>query len=386
MNSIEPTPPQRLELGWAQEIYRYLSTHPLALRAAADYLGRHQYMRAALGSDFPLDRAITELFRLADINGALSSRGRTVLIRAIHTALHQGASDLPGLIQTIVPEFLHHCEPLGFSAGFRSQQFIGEIIHLVETETARSSARPIGGEVVEVAKRSRFIHCIRIITDEPLSYQPGQFIPVTSNYTQGRWRDLLPSIPANDACQIEFHVRTSNASSTALAHAQPGDRWLFGLAGGGFYIDETEDLLLIAHGTGLAGARAIILDLFKKTNPPRTYLFVCANYPGELYELRSLWHIASTAPWLFIVPVISHAEDAWWVGATEHSIAPRGLHLPHIGCAGEHISSFGTWSGHHIIIFGDTEDVRGTRDNLIAHGTPAENIQTLDYRHRYFWD
>ena len=221
---------------------------------------------------------------------------------------------------------------------------------------------------------------MRLIVDTPIEYEPGQYLSINTDYSGGRWTNLSPSIPCNDAGQIEFHVHAPSLLSTA----RQGDRIRIAAAGGGYNLDYDQDMLLIAHGTGLAEARAIIVDMLMKGRTPHTHLFLSADYPGELYELQGLWQLASTAPWLFIQPVVTHESDAWWVGATESSQAPRGLHLTQVGDVGDVVSSFGTWLGHQIIITGPKKLVARTKKKLLTRGTPEELIQTQSYQSAYF--
>ena len=51
---------------------------------------------------------------------------------------------------------------------------------------------------------------------------------------------------------------------------------------------------MVAGSTGLAPVRALIMDLTSSHDNPRVHLFFGARYPCELYDLQTLWQIAST--------------------------------------------------------------------------------------------
>ena len=116
-------------------------------------------------------------------------------------------------------------------------------------------------------------------------------------------------------------------------------------------------------------------DAATLSDPPRTHLFFGADYPGELYELLGLWNFAASAPWLSVTPVTTYTENEWWVGATEHSVAPRGLHLPQYGSLSSIVSSYGSWEDRDVLIAGPNEVVRDVVNTLLASGTPASHIQ-----------
>ena len=56
------------------------------------------------------------------------------------------------------------------------------------------------------------------------------------------------------------------------------------------------DVLMVAGSTGLAPLRALIMDLTRWGVNPRVHLFFGARYPCELYDLQTLWQIASHQP------------------------------------------------------------------------------------------
>ncbi|MCQ9352552.1 oxidoreductase [Corynebacterium sp. 153RC1] len=286
--------------------------------------------------------------------------------------------------------------PALLAAALSAVQTLGKDLPLEEVlaaervlhESARQlKARPApelsDAHVVQVERRSRRITIVRIQVHAPTSYRAGQHLWLGPSLTPGRWMRVYPSIPANEQGQLEIHCFDSSADSSVALREGDTCRVSQGL-GTPIELDD-RDLLLISHGTALAPMRALMLDLLNQSaDPPRIHMFLSSEYPGEQYELATMWQIAATAPWLAITPVVQHPQDAWWVGATEHSKPPRGLHLPQVGQVGQVVASYGRWLDRHIIIAGTTEEIRATQEALAKGGIQHSTV--LDTSPRRFWE
>ena len=91
------------------------------------------------------------------------------------------------------------------------------------------------------------------------------------------------------------------------------------------------DVLMVAGSTGLAPLRALIMDLTRWGVNPRVHLFFGGRYPCELYDLRTLWQIASHNPWLSVSPVSEFRQDPPWAADYPDVQPPRGLHVRQTG-------------------------------------------------------
>ena len=242
-------------------------------------------------------------------------------------------------------------------------------------------------EVLAVQRRTRHISVVRLEAGVPIPYRAGQHLPVTTSYLPGVWRMFSPALPSNDFGQLEFHIHMLEGSDISQLMATPraGDYWLFGQPRGTLHVTGERDVLMIAHGTGLAPLRAILFDMLTWEHRPRVHLFVAAEYPGELYDLMGLWNLSLVSHWLSIVPVVEHATDAWWVGATESSRAPYGLHLQQTGQVGELVASYGAWADRDVLVVGEAAGVRASVGKLIAAGTPPEQIQAEAWENTDNW-
>ncbi|WP_075727734.1 hypothetical protein [Corynebacterium aquilae] len=241
-----------------------------------------------------------------------------------------------------------------------------------------------GGTVVEVDKRCRRFHVIRVQADAPVKHPAGGALAVCGELDPGVWRTLCPAFPANEYGQLEFHIPIPDipGADAFITTPKVGDRWRIAAPYEPINVTLDSDLLLISAGAGIAPLRAITADVMMQATPPRIHFFVGADYPGELYDLLSLWHTAATSPLLSVVPVVKHDTDTWWVRPSEHSQPPRGLHVTRVGDVGQVAASFGTWEDRNIIVAGAPAEVDAIVSALTAGGTPVDKIQRLELDNR----
>jgi NAD(P)H-flavin reductase len=116
------------------------------------------------------------------------------------------------------------------------------------------------------------------------------------------------------------------------------------------------------------------MDLTRWGENPRVHLFFGARYPCELYDLRTLWQIASNNPWLSVSPVSEFTRDPPWAAEYPDVQPPRGLHLRQTGKLPDVVTNYGNWGDRQILICGGPDMVTATKDALIAKGAPADRI------------
>ena len=235
------------------------------------------------------------------------------------------------------------------------------------------------GTVLEHLRPARDVSIIRLRMDQPVAYLPGQYVPVQVPQWPRRWRYLSPAIPADENGYVEFHVRSvpgGMVSTTIVGETRPGDRWRLSNPHGALHVDrDGGDVLMVAGSTGLAPLRALIMDLARFAENPRVHLFFGGRYPAELYDLPTLWEIASTNPWLSVTPVSELTFDPPWAADYPDPTPPRGLHVRQTGRLPEVVTSYGSWSDRQILISGGPAMIAATTQALIAKGAPAERIQ-----------
>jgi NAD(P)H-flavin reductase/hemoglobin-like flavoprotein len=235
------------------------------------------------------------------------------------------------------------------------------------------------GTVIEHIRATRDVSVVRLQLDRALFYHPGQYVTVQVPQWPRRWRYLSPAIPSDARGAIEFHVRsvTGGMVSTAIiGETRPGDRWRLSNPHGGLHVDrDGSDVLMVAGSTGLAPLRTLIMDMTRFGANPRVHLFFGARFPCDLYDLNTLWQIASTNPWLSVTPVSEYSSDPPWVADYPDVQPPRGLHVRQTGRLPEVVTRYGNWGDRQILICGGPSMVTATRTALIAKGAPPERIQ-----------
>jgi NAD(P)H-flavin reductase/hemoglobin-like flavoprotein len=235
------------------------------------------------------------------------------------------------------------------------------------------------GTVIDHIRVTRDVSMIRLQLDHPLDYHPGQYLTVQVPQWPRRWRYLSPSIPADPGGAIEFHVRSVSGgmvSTAIVAETAPGDRWRLSNPHGALHVDrDGGDVLMVAGSTGLAPLRTLIMDLCRFGVNPRVHLFFGGRFPCDLYDLRTLWEIASTNPWLSVTPVSEFATDPPWASDYPDVQPPRGLHVRQNGLLADVVTRYGGWGDRQILVCGGPDMVIATRAALIAKGAPGERIQ-----------
>ncbi|WP_418003735.1 FAD-binding oxidoreductase [Mycobacterium sp. PDNC021] len=237
----------------------------------------------------------------------------------------------------------------------------------------------VDGTVVEHLRVTRDVSVVRLQLDQALSYHAGQYVAVQVPQWPRRWRHLSPSMPSDASGAIEFHIRSVSGGmvSTAIVNqTAPGDRWRLSNPHGGMHVSRSDgDVLMVAGSTGLAPLRALLMNLCREAENPRVHLFFGGRYPCDLYDLRTLWEIAATNPWLSVTPVSEYTSDPPWAGDYPDVQPPRGLHVRQTGLLPDVVTSYGSWGDRQILLCGGPKMVTATKAALIAKGAPPERIQ-----------
>jgi NAD(P)H-flavin reductase/hemoglobin-like flavoprotein len=235
------------------------------------------------------------------------------------------------------------------------------------------------GTVIQHSRVSRDLAVVRLQLDHPMPYHAGQYVNVAVPQCPRRWRYLTPAIPPHDTGAVEFHVRAVSGglvSNAIVNETGPGDRWRLSSPHGALQVDrDGGDVLLVAGSTGLAPLRSIVMDLARWAENPRVHLFFGGRYPCELYDLPTLWQIASNNPWLSVTPVSERGGDPDWAADYPDVTPPRGLHVRQTGKLMDVVTRYGGWGDRQILICGGPQMVRATKEALIAKGAPPERIQ-----------
>ncbi|WP_422738492.1 FAD-binding oxidoreductase [Micromonospora sp. WMMD729] len=167
---------------------------------------------------------------------------------------------------------------------------------------------------VEVIGHDRPSPDIAMLTVRPLRrlpFQPGQAVPVCTPRLPGHWRWLSPANAPRADGTVELHVRAvpGGTVSHRLVHqVRPGELlWVGPPVDTSLSLDPagTNDLLLVAGGTGLAPLRALVEQVAAAPNGRRVTLVVGARTFTDLYDAIALDKLQCAHDWLTIVPALS---------------------------------------------------------------------------------
>ncbi len=205
---------------------------------------------------------------------------------------------------------------------------------------------------------------VRVRPDYPVPYQPGQYLSVEVPQRPRLWRYLTPANAPRADGIIEFHIRGVEGgwvSRSIVAHAKPGDVWRLGPPMGRIGVDRDSgrDVVMVAGGTGIAPMRAIIDELAQWGENPHVQLFTGGRVREDLYDLSHLQHIASTNPWLTVVPVLEQEPD---LPGVEH------------GTLADVVTRYGAWADRDVLVAGSPGMIRSTVSRMLVAGTPLDHI------------
>lgn len=242
------------------------------------------------------------------------------------------------------------------------------------TEAAAADDGPAWytGQVLHHERLSWELAVIRVQTDHPMPYLPGQYVSVEVPQRPRMWRYLSPANAPSEDGVMEFHVRAVDAgwvSRALVGHAKPGDQWRIGSPMGRLTVDRenSPDILMIAGGTGITPLRAIIDDLAQYGENPRVQLFYGGRTREDLYDLENLRRIAMHNPWLTITAVLENDPD---VDGVEH------------GTIADVVSRYGAWEDWDVLVSGSPAMIRATVSKMLVAGTALDRIRydpfTLD--------
>lgn len=223
------------------------------------------------------------------------------------------------------------------------------------------------GEVVEVDRRTMDVAVLRIRTDQPYAYAPGQSFAMESEHRPRLWRYYSPANAPRQDGTIELHVQLvdgGQVSGSLVRSTKPGSTVKIGAPVGDRLVRAPGDrrpLVMVAGGTGLAPLRAVVEQIDQEWpggEAPAVHLFHGARVPWNLYDREVLRQLAATRPWFDYTEVVS--DDPSFPGA-------RGL----VGAVAE---ASGPWHGRSALVCGGPQMVSHTVGQLAGAGIAPEDI------------
>jgi NAD(P)H-flavin reductase/hemoglobin-like flavoprotein len=223
-------------------------------------------------------------------------------------------------------------------------------------------------EVVSHERRTLDVAVLRLRTDPPLPYAPGQSVTVQTDLRPRLWRTYsVANAPTGDGV-VELHVRARDGgpvSGALVRHVAVGSTVRLGPPLGLMVLDpeSDRDLLLVSGGTGMAPLKALVQQVAQLDVPRRVDFFVGARTSRDLYDLPALEQLADQHPWLAVHPVVS--EDESYQGER--------------GTVAEAVSERGPWSSRDVYVSGSRAMVRETVEALVESRVPKKRIKVEEF-------
>jgi NAD(P)H-flavin reductase len=232
-------------------------------------------------------------------------------------------------------------------------------------------------QVIAHEQRRFDVAVLRVATDRPLAFAPGQSVTVETPMRPRMWRYYsMANAPRPDGT-LDFHVKLVDGgpvSPVLVRGIQVGDWLRVGPPVGVMTLNEgsPRDVVLAGGGTGVAPLKALCEQIATRSNPPRVHLFYGARTSDGLYDLADLDKRAAEWPWLTVVPTVSEPDPPGLFGADGAGRAEHG-DLPDV------IARSGDWSGRDAYVCGSPGMVDATSERLRRLGLPGERIRFDKY-------
>lgn len=225
-------------------------------------------------------------------------------------------------------------------------------------------------EVIQNDNRGNGIAVLTVAPDEVFRYTAGQHVTVQTPRWPHVWRPYSVACRPREDGLLKLHVKAVPGgwvSNTLVRHSVPGDELILGPPLGTMTLRDAadRDLLCVAGGTGLSPIKAITEEAIRESPPGRhrqVFLFCGARTRDELYDLRDLWRLADSYPWLELTPVTS--DDPAFDGMQGNVGRVAARYMPHHDC--------------EAYVAGPADMVRETIRVLHRSGMPRERIHYDD--------
>jgi NAD(P)H-flavin reductase/hemoglobin-like flavoprotein len=225
-------------------------------------------------------------------------------------------------------------------------------------------------EVVAHERCGSDLAVLRVRTDPPLPYEPGQSVTVQTDLRPRLWRTYsVANAPTGDGV-LELHVRARDGgpvSGALVRHTSVGSVLRLGPPLGLMVLDpeSDRDLLLVGIGTGMAPLKALVQQVARLEIPRRVDFFVGARSADGFYDLPALRELEQQHPWLHVVLVATRQEDPQ--GAVER------------GAMVDVVLSRGPWSSRDVYLSGARDDVRALKEALVQARVAEKRIKVEEF-------
>lgn len=246
--------------------------------------------------------------------------------------------------------------------------FLADTMITAAEEAAQSTPPFWNCRVVAHRRLSDSLALITVEPDYPYPFRAGQYAAVETLRWPRVWRSYsIANAPRSDGL-LTFQVRAVDGGwvSTALVHhTRLGDIVKLGPAVGGMVCDtvSTRDILLVGGGTGIAPMIAIAQDMTRWNTNRQVMVYYGARKANELYALPEFEALRERAPWLKVVPCVSHDNGYQGERGTLAEVLAR------------HGADRFNWNEHDFCVSGSAPMVRATLGKLAELEVPGNRIR-----------
>ena len=224
--------------------------------------------------------------------------------------------------------------------------------------------------VVSHERRASDLAVLRVKTEPPLPFEPGQSITVSTDLRPRLWRTYsVANAPTEDGV-LELHVRARDGgpvSGALVRHTTVGSTLRLGPPLGLMVLDpeSDRDLLLVGIGTGMAPLKALVEQVSRLEVPRRVDMFVGARTEQGLYDRPALEELQARYDWLHVVLVATRDDDR--DGALER------------GAMADVVLRRGPWTSRDVYLSGARADVRAIKQALVHARVPERRIKVEEF-------
>lgn len=302
------------------------------------------------------------------------------------TLAHTNSPELPPVVVQRLEALALDLRRTGFPSG-EYPVAVEKLVHAAGLEGADAEVLRGAGEVMmraaeradvagvaaahaaQVTSVERFgdVAVVRLESGTPLEYAPGQAVPVMGS-EHGVWRGLAPALPANSMGQLELHI-DERAEHMSVA---VGDYLTVGAARGPVVEFAGGGVLIVADGTGLAAAKALVFDVLDRDQRPQVHLVVGATRHEEVYDARTFAALSKAQPWLDVTWVVERGGAAEWEGAALPDV--RHFSAPLV----QAVSGAGVWWGRDIVVCAAAKRAEEIAGAMRGNGAPEVTVLAHD--------
>ena len=168
-------------------------------------------------------------------------------------------------------------------------------------EALAEEAPPISGEVAAVQQVAEEIIRLEVLIDEPLVFEPGQYVRIHPMDTEISRSYSMANAPGTNRLEFFIRVVPGGSFSNWLVQAKPSDKVELSTPHGTFFLrDESRPRLFVAGGSGIAPFLSMLRGMSATARTLPTTVLIGARTPGHLFAVDEILALRNEMPLLDI--------------------------------------------------------------------------------------